>query len=94
MLQYTEYTGVRLWDSFDYGHVKDAVNIPPGSTAAEIRAALANVDTGRQLVVYCQSVNCKYAESVARELVAAGYGNACISPGGWEAWNGADAGQR
>lgn len=74
---------------YNLGHIPGAVHLPKGNCdeeihkrEAEIKAALAS---GKTLVVYCTSLTCPDARTVARHLSGFGY-PASIFSGGWDAW--------
>jgi rhodanese-related sulfurtransferase len=78
---------------YGLGHIPGAVHLPKGDCdeaihrrEAEIKAALAE---GKTLVVYCTSITCPDARTVARHLSGFGYPSSIFS-GGWDAWK--DAG--
>ena len=74
------------------GHIPGAISLPLKNCdeaihrrEAEIKAALAE---GKTLVVYCTSITCPDARSVARHL--SGFGHpASIFSGGWDEWKSA-----
>ncbi len=78
---------------YQLGHIPGAINLPKNhcdqSVAAresEITAALA---AGKILIVYCSSITCPDARTVAIHLSGFGYPVRIFS-GGWEAWKEAD----
>ena len=78
---------------YQLGHIPGAINLPKNhcdeSIAAresEIKTALA---TGKSLIVYCSSITCPDARTVAIHISGFGYPVKIFS-GGWEAWKEAD----
>ena len=74
---------------YHLGHIPGAEHLPKGNCdeeihkrEAEIMAALA---AGKTIVVYCTSLTCPDARTVARHLSGFGY-PASIFSGGWDAW--------
>jgi rhodanese-related sulfurtransferase len=74
---------------YNIGHIPGAVHLSKFNCdeeihkrEAEIKAALA---AGKILVVYCTSLTCPDARTVARHLSGFGY-PASIFSGGWDAW--------
>lgn len=74
---------------FALGHIPGAVNLPKHNCdeaifkrEAEIKAALAE---GKTLVVYCSSLTCPDARTVAIHLSGFGY-PAAIYSGGYDGW--------
>jgi rhodanese-related sulfurtransferase len=66
------------------GHVPTAVNVPTFASDATIEAALS-IDS-RQVILYCQSRTCDFAERVARRLHDLGHRNLAIYEAGFVAW--------
>ena len=78
---------------YHLGHIPGAISLPKNrcdeSIAArqsEIQAALAD---GHPIVVYCTSLTCPDARTLAIHLSGFGY-PASVFSGGWEAWRQAD----
>ena len=71
---------------FDGGHVEGAINIPVDANDAVRRQAIKDMSRGNSLVVYCQSVNCSFADVVAGKLRLDGFSTVSILPGGWMEW--------
>jgi len=82
------FIDARFRDDFAAGHLDGAINVPVDATTSEQKAALAGVDRNSQLVIYCQSKSCRYAEIVASRLFKGGFENLSIFDGGWDRWVG------
>lgn len=78
---------------YSIGHIPGAINLPKRNCdeaihnrEAEIKSALAE---GRTIVVYCTSITCADARTVADHISGFGY-PATIFSGGWDAWKDAE----
>jgi rhodanese-related sulfurtransferase len=80
------FIDARLKRDFDGGHVEGAINIPVDVNDAVRRQAIMEVSPEGTLVVYCQSVNCHFADIVAGKLRLDGFCTVSILPGGWVEW--------
>lgn len=80
------FIDARLKRDFDAAHVEGAINIPVDANDAVRRPAVMRVSPGDSLVVYCQSVNCHFADIVAGKLRLDGFSSVSIFPGGWMEW--------
>jgi rhodanese-related sulfurtransferase len=80
------FIDARLKRDFDAGHVEGAINIPVDANDAVRRQAVIKMSPDDPLVVYCQSVNCSFAEVVAGKLRLDGFSTVSILPGGWMEW--------
>jgi 3-mercaptopyruvate sulfurtransferase SseA len=66
--------------------VEGAISIPIDSNDMERQKAMAGVTTDTHIVVYCQSVGCKFAEKVAIKLISDGFSNVSLFKDGWREW--------
>ena len=82
----TVFVDARLAGDFEVEHFKGAINIPVNSNAKVRRTAMATIPKKSSIVVYCQSVQCKYAEKVAIGLMSDGFLDISIFRGGWHEW--------
>ncbi len=85
--QHTVIIDARLQQDYEDGHIGDAVNIPIGSNEAARSAITAKFSKDANIVVYCQSAQCKFAETVASQLLAEGFSKVSIFKGGWLEWS-------
>jgi rhodanese-related sulfurtransferase len=81
------FIDARLKRDFDGGHVEGAINIPVDANDAVRRQAVMKMSPEDSLVVYCQSVNCHFADIVAGKLRLDGFSTVSILPGGWMEWS-------
>ncbi|MEK6262362.1 MAG: rhodanese-like domain-containing protein, partial [Planctomycetota bacterium] len=71
---------------FESGHVPGAINVPVFTTQVERRRLLANLPKGARVIVYCQSENCQFDETLGAALYAEGIENVALFPGGIRQW--------
>jgi rhodanese-related sulfurtransferase len=78
---------------YNLGHIPGAISLPKNncdeqiaSHEQKIKSALAE---GKSIVVYCTSLTCPDARTVAMHIAGFGY-SATIFSGGWDAWKNAD----
>lgn len=76
----------RFEDAFEQGHVPGALNIPLHASRVERLALLQNVVKDNEIIVYCETSQCPYAELVGRSLVVDGYKNVRLYREGWRTW--------
>jgi rhodanese-related sulfurtransferase len=68
------------------GHLTGAINVPIYAGPAERAERLAAVSPANRVVVYCQNINCHWAEVIASDIYFRGYQRVCVFPGGWNEW--------
>jgi len=72
---------------YEAGHIGQAINVPPTTSAEDRRSRLKHADKRAPVILYCQGPQCNYAERVAKRLYLDGFGNLVILRGGWLAWS-------
>jgi rhodanese-related sulfurtransferase len=82
----TVFIDARLARDFKAGHLEGAINIPVNTNDDGREKIMANIAKDAQIVVYCQSAGCKFAEKVAIKLMEDGFHNVSIFKGGWREW--------
>jgi len=82
------FLDARSPEAFAAGHVKGALNLPPGSFH-DMHASLLQeqLRAAELLICYCDSTTCGQAEHLCELLSAAGYSNVAVMPEGWEGWD-------
>lgn len=80
------FLDARLAGDFAAGHVPGAISLPIHAGHVERSRIVEAIDPAAQIVVYCQSVQCHWAEMIASDLVFRGYQNVVLYPGGWSEW--------
>lgn len=76
----------RQIEDYNAGHIDGAINIPVTLCAEDCNSKLSEVEKTSQLVIYCQSPGCPYAEKVAAKLIDNEFNNITIYKGGWVDW--------
>ncbi len=76
----------RRANDYQRGHIPGARSIPIDLGPAGRAAVLNGIDRTTPLVVYCQSEDCPYDDSVAAALMADGFQNISLFPAGWQGW--------
>ncbi|HSN95593.1 MAG TPA: rhodanese-like domain-containing protein, partial [Nitrososphaeraceae archaeon] len=76
----------RMTADFAAASIPGAVSLPVTSSLAQRISALAGVAKTRQIVVFCQSSQCKFSDEIAHFLKFNGYRNVLIYRGGFLDW--------
>jgi rhodanese-related sulfurtransferase len=86
----------RTASAYAQGHIPNAVNVPIDGGLFSHRAILNRSGTAAPVYVYCQGPQCLWAREVAFRLLADGFSDVRVFPGGWQAWSEQDSnhGQR
>jgi rhodanese-related sulfurtransferase len=71
---------------YQKGCIPGALNIPIDSSPDYRSDVLFETKLTDPIVIYCQSSKCEFAEYLSRSLLADGYSNVRIFPGGWSEW--------
>lgn len=82
----TVFIDARLERDFKTGHLEGAINVPVDANDIQRQKIMADIAKDANIVVYCQSAGCKFAEKVAINLMENGYSNVSIFRGGWSKW--------
>lgn len=82
----TVFIDARLARDFEKGHLEGAINVPVNTNDEDRQKTMANIAKDAQIVVYCQSAGCKFAEKVATKLMEDGFHNVSLFKGGWREW--------
>ena len=78
------FIDARVPADFKKGHLEGAINIPADSNDQQCHKILADVPKNAEIVVYCQSKGCGFANDVASKLIADGFSNVSIFKDGWQ----------
>lgn len=84
------FLDARPANAFRRGRIPGAVNFPDMEFADRIAAFRDSVPFDRSLVVYCDGIECRASEALAKDLATAGYRYIHLFFGGWIEWR--DAG--
>jgi len=71
---------------FKIDHLDSAINIPVDANDATLRRTTTGMAKNANIVVYCQSAGCKFAEKIAVRLINEGFSDVSIFKGGWHEW--------
>lgn len=82
----TVFVDARLAGDYERGHLDGAISLPIDANDATWQEATATIPEQSNIVVYCQSASCKFAEKVALGLIEDGYSDISIFRGGWNEW--------
>ncbi len=84
------FLDARPANAFRRGRIPGAVNFPDMEFADRIASFRDTVPFDRSLVVYCDGIECRASEALAKDLAGAGYRYIHLFFGGWIEWR--DAG--
>lgn len=76
----------RIPDSYARGTIRNAISLPISATVEERGRIARQFDRQVRLVVFCQSESCLWSHDIARFLVASGFRDVVIYPGGINEW--------
>jgi rhodanese-related sulfurtransferase len=69
---------------FAISHLPGAVNLPPIWVDERVRRRIP--DRGKEVVVYCEGIECDTSVAVAKRLMELGYSNVGHYAGGRQGW--------
>ena len=76
----------RYTRDYDRGHIPGALSVPVNTTDTERHTTLRDVSKDTPIIVYCQSVGCRFDETVAVALARDGFRDVKLFHGGWVEW--------
>lgn len=76
----------RYESDYKAGHIERAINIPVNLSTKEIAEIMDKYPKDIEMVIYCQSAGCSFAQKVTLKLKDIGYENICIYKGGYNEW--------
>jgi len=76
----------RSTKAFKRFHLPNSCNLPIDSGLIGLKQKVSTIPRDAQVVVYCQSERCDWAETVAARIYAEGVRNLFVFPGGVEEW--------
>ena len=86
----TIFLDARPSDEYDQGHIKGAINLPFEEWDQYWDKVKPQLDSTREIVCYCEGLDCELSLFAARELKQDGYPKAYIFFGGWLKWKDAN----
>ncbi len=76
----------RLKTDYVAGTIPGAIGMPLQISLSDERQLVKQISTASEVIVFCQSASCSWAEIVARRLAASGVGNIRVFREGFEGW--------
>ena len=73
-------------DEFAEGHIPGAKNLPYYEFAEKASVVLKAIPLDREIIAYCEGLECSNAEDLAFLLKENGYAQVKVFEGGWEEW--------
>ena len=71
----------RTTAAFGCGHIPGSINIPINASVSEWQDFLSKIDTSRNMIFYCQSAECGWAETCQRRMSCLGRKASVLSGG-------------
>jgi len=72
--------------SFYQGHIKGAINIPPGEAQGYLNEVMARARSGQAIITYCDGVDCPLSAELARTLQGSSIAPVRVLLDGWGRW--------
>ena len=82
----TVWIDARFARDFEHGHIPGAYNLPIDATFAAEDAVVERIPVNAEIVVYCQSEGCAFAEAVSERLRGHGLKKIRLFHLGYRAW--------
>jgi rhodanese-related sulfurtransferase len=73
--------------SYSEGHIKGALNCPPGETESYLTEIRILALSGLVIIAYCDGVDCPLSTELARSLQQAGVTSVRVLVDGWSRWH-------
>jgi rhodanese-related sulfurtransferase len=67
-------------------HIPGAISIPINSTRNERQAVMKGIRWNENIIVYCESDQCRFSDEIAGALLDDGYARLSIYRDGWRGW--------
>ncbi|MCJ7547938.1 MAG: rhodanese-like domain-containing protein [Deltaproteobacteria bacterium] len=72
--------------SFYEGHIKGALNVPPGEAGRYLEEIRTLSRAGLEVITYCDGVDCPLSTELARSLQQSGVASVRVLVDGWGRW--------
>lgn len=82
----TLFLDVRMAKYYNYGHIKNALNLPPNSAQDPDGKIIEKLKAASKVIIYCNGVGCGSAFNAARSLQKLGLNNTLVYSEGWPEW--------
>ena len=76
----------RFPEDFVQGHIPGAKNLPYYEFVEKTSLVLKEIPVDREIITYCEGLECSNAEDLAFLLKEKGYTKVKVFEGGWEEW--------
>ena len=76
----------RTQEAFERFHLPGAINIPIDSTLGQLGNEIPRLRDAKEVIIYCQSEGCRWADTVGNQIVNRGITNVSIYRGGVNDW--------
>ena len=80
------FVDARTADAFERFHLPNAVSIPIDSSYAHLSDSIRKLAAARQIVFYCQSDGCSWADTIGNQVMSRGFPNVSVYRGGVNEW--------
>lgn len=81
------FIDARKKTDYETGHIPGAINIPVNLGRSEKVELLNGISKDLKIIVYCENVQCQFADRLAREMQYMKFKSVAVFKGGWTAWN-------
>ena len=72
--------------AFQHGHIGGSINMPLDAKTIRIVRFLQDVPLTKEVIIYCQSDACTWAEQMSKRLDSLGYENVVVFEPGWRGY--------
>ncbi|UCD17667.1 MAG: hypothetical protein JSV44_01840 [Candidatus Zixiibacteriota bacterium] len=80
------FIDARYPEDYDYGHIKDAINLPYEELEYFWADVTAGMPKSKEYVIYCSGDECESSLFLGREMLYEGYSDVLVFYGGWREW--------
>ena len=83
------FVDARLADNYESSHLPGAISAPIDLNYGALAALVKTIEPEKEIVVYCKSSGCRWADVIANQLAARGYSKVSIFREGMDSWEAA-----